>query len=113
LELSGNKAGMFRLVLLIYRFLINCGVKLICTPRFQDPIRPTFEAWGISSSLFQQILQGLQVCCAQSTLFCVNTLFGTPGGTTIVNMDYDNEQVLNISIDDLPEEAKALVEKAV
>jgi hypothetical protein len=35
------------------------------------------------------------------------------GGTTIVNMDYDNEQVLNISIDDLPKEAKALVEKAV
>jgi hypothetical protein len=28
-------------------------------------------------------------------------------------MDYDNEQVLSISIDDLPEEAKALVEKVV
>jgi hypothetical protein len=28
-------------------------------------------------------------------------------------MDYNNEQVLNIFIDDLPEEAKALVEKAV
>jgi hypothetical protein len=52
------------------------------------------------------------VLCTKHTFF-VNTLFGTPGGTTIVNMDYDNEQVLNISIDDLPEEAKALVEKAV
>jgi vacuolar-type H+-ATPase subunit E/Vma4 len=35
------------------------------------------------------------------------------GGTTIVNMENNNDQILNVATEDLLDELKALVEQAV
>ena len=44
--------------------------------------------------------------------FCVNTLFGTPGGTTIV-MAVHNKDILMIPYEDLPDEDKDVIGKAI
>jgi len=39
------------------------------------------------------------------------TQIGTPDGTTIVNMD--NQMILKVNLEDLPNDQKVLIEKAV
>ena len=41
--------------------------------------------------------------------FAINTV-GTPDGTTIVNID--NEAILKVNLEDLPDDQKALIEHA-
>ena len=48
------------------------------------------------------------MCC---TVFMPTRLFGTPGGTIIVNMD--NDEIFNVTKDELPKEMKADVEKVI
>jgi hypothetical protein len=36
-----------------------------------------------------------------------------PGGTTIINIENNNDQILNVTMEDLPDELKALAEQAV
>ena len=36
---------------------------------------------------------------------------GTPGGTTIINMN--NEVILKVNLEDLPDDQKALIEQAI
>ena len=47
-----------------------------------------------------------------SPYFCVNTLFGTPGGTTIV-MAVHNKDILMVPYEDLPDEDKDVIGKAI
>ena len=42
--------------------------------------------------------------------FSPSTEIGTPSGTTIVNMD--NEAILKVNLEDLPDDQKALIEQA-
>ena len=54
-------------------------------------------------------------CCVSITLpyFCINTLFGTPGGTTIVMAAYNNKDILMVPYEDLPDEDKDVIGKAI
>ena len=45
--------------------------------------------------------------------FCVNTLFGTPGGTTIVMAVHNNKDILMVPYEDLPAEDKDVIGKAI
>jgi len=47
----------------------------------------------------------------RDTNFCTNISFGTPGG--ILLSDMENENVLNVTLDDLPDQLKELVATAV
>ena len=46
----------------------------------------------------------LSACCVliTSPYFCVNTLFGTLGGTTIVMAVHNNKDILRVLYEDLP-----------
>ena len=54
-------------------------------------------------------------CCVLITPphFCVNTLFGTPDGTTIVMVVHNNKDILMLSYEDLPDEDKDVIGKAI
>ena len=56
----------------------------------------------------------LSACCVliTSPYFCVNTLFGTLGGTTIVMVVY-NKDILMVPYEDLPDENKDVIGKAI
>ena len=45
--------------------------------------------------------------------FCVNTLFGTPGGTTIVIAVHNNKDILMVPYEDLPVEDKDVIGKII
>ena len=45
--------------------------------------------------------------------FCVNTLFGTPGGTTILMVVHNNKDILSVPYDDLPAVDKDVIGKAI
>ena len=49
-------------------------------------------------------------CVLRRPDFCIDTFSGTLGGTTIVNMGNDNKTT-NVSLEELSEEQKQLVEK--
>ena len=57
----------------------------------------------------------LLVCCVliTSPYFYVNTLFGTPGGTTIVMAVHNNKDILMVPYKDLPDEDKDVIGKAI
>ena len=57
----------------------------------------------------------LPACCVliTSPYFCVNTLFGTPGGTTIVMAVHNNKDILMVLYEDLPAEDKDVIDKAI
>ena len=46
-----------------------------------------------------------------SSHFCVNTLFGTPGGTIIVMAVHNNKDILMVPYEDLPAEDKDVIVK--
>ena len=48
-----------------------------------------------------------------SPYFCVNTLFGTPSGTTIVMVVHNNKDILMVPYEDLPDEDKDVIGKAI
>lgn len=50
------------------------------------------------------------MCLHGDPNFRVDTLFGTPGGTTIVEMD--NTTILNVDFEDQPEDHKIIITKA-
>ena len=54
-------------------------------------------------------------CCLliTSPYFCVNTLFCTPGGTTIVMAVHNNKDILIVPYEDLPDEDKDVIGKAI
>ena len=92
---------MFHLkLLIIFLLLINCRVKLTGTPTVPKPTHPAFEAKWIRRSL------GFFEC-----VFCINTLFGMLGGTTIV-MAQHNQNILNVHYEDLPKKDKDIINKA-
>ena len=43
--------------------------------------------------------------------FCVNTRFGTPGGTTIVMVVHNNKDILMVPYEDLPDKDKDVISK--
>ena len=45
--------------------------------------------------------------------FCVNTLFGTLGGTKIVMAVHNNKDILMVPYEDLPNEDKDVIGKAI
>jgi hypothetical protein len=45
--------------------------------------------------------------------FCVDTLFGTPSGTTIVMAVYKNKDILMVAYKNLPDEDKDIINKAM
>jgi hypothetical protein len=45
--------------------------------------------------------------------FCVDTLSGTPGGTTIVMAVHNNKDILMVPYEDLPDEDKEVISKAI
>ena len=57
----------------------------------------------------------LLACCVLITSphFCVNTLFGTLGGTTIVMAVHNNKDILMVPYKDLPDEDKDVIGKAI
>jgi hypothetical protein len=44
-------------------------------------------------------------------LFIIDALFGTPSGTTIINMN--NDAILKVNLEDLPDNQRALIDKAM
>ena len=48
-----------------------------------------------------------------SPYFCVNTLFGTPGGTTIVMAVHNNQDIFMVPYEDLSAEDKDVIGKAI
>ena len=57
----------------------------------------------------------LLACCVliTSSHFYVNTLFGMPGGTTIVMTVNNNKDILMVPYEDLPAEDKDIIDKAI
>ena len=57
----------------------------------------------------------LPACCVLIILsyFCVNTLFGTPGVTTIVMAAHNNRDIRMVPYEDLPDEDKGVIDKAI
>ena len=55
------------------------------------------------------------VCCVliTSPYFCVNTLFVTFSGTTIVMAVHNNKDILMVPYEDLPAEDKDVIGKAI
>ena len=45
--------------------------------------------------------------------FYVNTLFGTPGGTTIVMAVHNNKDILMVPYEDLRDECKDVIDMAI
>ena len=45
--------------------------------------------------------------------FCVNTHFGMPGGTTIIMVAHNNRDILIVPYEDLPDEDKEVIGKAI
>ena len=45
--------------------------------------------------------------------FCVNTYFGTPSGTTIIMVAHNNRDILIVPYEDLPDEDKDVIGKAI
>ena len=54
-------------------------------------------------------------CCVliTSPYFCVNTLFGMPGGTTIVMAAHNNKDILMVPYEDLYDEDKDVIGTAI
>ena len=54
-------------------------------------------------------------CCVliTSLYFCVNTLFGTPSGTTIIMAVHNNKDILMVPYEDLSDEDKDVIGKAI
>ena len=54
-------------------------------------------------------------CCVLVTLpyFYANTLFGTPDGTTIVMAAHNNRDIRMVPYEDLPDEDKSVIGKAI
>jgi hypothetical protein len=48
-----------------------------------------------------------------SPRFCVNTLCGMPGGIAIVMAIYNNKDILMVAYEDLPDEDKDVINKAM
>ena len=44
---------------------------------------------------------------------CANTHFGTPGGTTIIMVVHNNKDILMVPYEDLPDEDKDVIGKAI
>ena len=61
------------------------------------------------------LAQIILACCVLgvSPHFCVNTCFGTPGGTTIVMAPHNNRDILIVPYEDLPDEDKDVIGKAI
>jgi len=61
------------------------------------------------------LAQIVSACCVSgaSPHFCVNTRFGTPGGTTIVMVAHNNRDILIVPYEDLPDEDKDVIGKAI
>ena len=57
----------------------------------------------------------LLACCVLITSphFCVNTLFGTPSGTTIIMAVHSNKDILMVPYEDLPNKDKDVIGKAL
>ena len=57
----------------------------------------------------------LPACCVLITSphFCVNTLFGTLDWTTIVMVVQNNKDILMVPYEDLPDEDKDVIGKAI
>ena len=57
----------------------------------------------------------LLACCVliTSSHFYVNTLFGMPGGTTIVMVVLNNKDILIVPYEDLPAEDKYVIGKTI
>ena len=57
----------------------------------------------------------LLACCVliTSPYFCVNTLFGTLGGTTIIMAVHNNKDILMVPYEDLSDEDKDVISKAI
>ena len=54
------------------------------------------------------------MCLAQLTHFHDDTRFGTPGGTTIIVMvAYNNNEILMLPYEDLPDGDKDVINKAI
>jgi hypothetical protein len=45
--------------------------------------------------------------------FCVDMLFGTLGGTTIVMAAHNNKDIFTVPYEDLPDEDKYIISKAI
>ena len=64
--------------------------------------------------LLHAVSVGLLTCRRQGinlSLFRCRHRFGTPSGTTIVNMD--SEAILKVNLEDLPDDQKALIKQAI
>jgi len=54
-------------------------------------------------------------CCVlvASPHFCAYTLFGMPGGTTIIMAAHNNRDILMVPYEDLPNEDNDVISKAI
>ena len=61
------------------------------------------------------LTQIVPTCCVSgaSPHLCVNTCFGTPSGTTIVMVAHNNRDILIVPYEDLPDEDKDVIGKAI
>jgi hypothetical protein len=111
-ELSGN-TGMFRLKLLINFLSLSIAGQIDWhAPVFQSTVL-VLKAKKISRPCSTQISQLASVLGALLQHFCIDTLFGTPGGTTIVMTSKDNSHVLNVPYEELPDEDKDFINNAM
>jgi hypothetical protein len=66
---------------------------------------------GRARDLLHVVSLGLLCILATHHLLSLTTQLGTLGGTTIVGMD--NQAILKVNLEDLPDDQKALIEQAV
>ena len=94
-----------------YSLLVNCRVKLTGTPLVPKMTILVLKLSRSSGSLCQDH----PACCVliTSSYFCVNTLFGTLGGTTIVMAVHNSKDIIMVSYEDLPAEDKDVIGKAI
>ena len=61
------------------------------------------------------LAQIVSACCVSgaSPHFCVNTHFGMSSGTTIVLAAHNNRDILIVPYEDLPDEDKDVISKAI
>jgi hypothetical protein len=76
-----------------------------------DPTRPVLKPSRSSEFIPLRSFGLLRV--ARIATFLHHTLFGTPGGTTIVMEVYNNKDILMVAYEDLSNEDKDIINKAM
>ena len=105
---------MFHLKLLINSLLVNCKVKLTGTSQeeYARSTTPTLKPGGSTAPSSRSFRLAL-VPSAQDEISCRHTFWHARWDTTIVMVAYNNNDILMVPYEDLPDGDKDVIIKAI